>query len=1603
MIKSLAFLGGILLLNKLLDFNEIKTADGNKNVTLKLEKVSKKDIAIIGMSGKFPDAKNIEEFWTNLINGKDCIREFPSKRMKDVSPLLPNSFMPENPPQLCQAGYLDEIDNFDYEFFNLSPNEARLMDPNQRLFLQTAWNVIEEAGYGGKRIRGSKTGVYVGHSSDLKFEYHMYVNMADPDLYEHISLPGNVKSIIASRISYLLDLKGPSVVVDTACSSALVAVHLACQGIISGDCDMAIAGGVKINLMPIQKGMDDEIGIRSPGDRAKTFDDSSDGTGSGEGVIAIMLKPLSKAVADKDHIYAVIKGSAVNQDGSSIGLTAPNSAAQEEVILEAWKNAGIDPETISYIETHGTATKLGDPIEISGIERAFGKHTDKKNFCAIGSVKTNIGHLDNISGIAGLIKLVMALKQKEIPASIHFQRPNRKINFIDSPVYINDKLSKWETEGFPLRGGVNSFGLAGTNCHVVIEAYKEDEKKHENQTLPCAHVLTVSAQSREVLSELIIAYKKYIQEHIEVELKDICHTANSGRMHHSHRLAIVVETRDELKKTLESLENFNFDTYDQKNIHYGEFRIVSGNREIKSRHEISEDSRKESSRLANKLIQEISSARKNIVEILNELSTHYVKGADIDWDLFYEGQETKKQSLPTYPFKRTRCWIEPKPMKLVPKVMQVKEIDHPLIDRCVIKTFGQEIYTVAFNLEHWILNEHQVAGRCVMPGTAYLEMIRQIYSKHLVNSYLELENILFLSPFIVEPGENKELQIIISEKDGYCDFIIASQSLAGHKWNIHVEGRVLMVKRKSVPVQDIKLIMQNAAMREIPEDDGRKIIVDIGPHWTKIKKTMYYGQNSEYLAYFELLDEYESDLQKYYLHPPLMDRSINAANTLIGEGSYLPLSYKNITIYGPTPKEFYSYLKKKDKEKDNLETARFDIQLIDKNGIVFVEVKDYVIKRVREDEFKFRQLKENGSIFHEVVWKIDPSHAEERDLLEGDILVFKGKNKISGDLIGQLRGAGCSLIEVELGDAFSKDGKDRFIIKGEEKCYHQLLEELQGRRISRILHLSTLSDSGKIESTSALEEYQRLGIYSLFYLTRALIAKKFNKEIDLVVISNHVNEVTKSEKSINPHNAALFGFGKVVLQEYPHLKCRCIDIDDSLTLESIMPELKFGGDSYQVAYRDGIRYIDEFKIYNIAKDPATKLEIKDQGVYIVTGGIGGIGLEICKYLTNKNKAKIALINRSKMPDREKWDDVLAMGENQKFCRAIRTIREMENDGAQICCYSADVSKYAEMKDVIDEIKNRYGAINGVIHCAGVAGDGFIITKEEEAFNSVITPKMQGTWIMDKLTEDENMDFFVMFSSITSILGGQGQGDYTAANAYMDSFAAYRSKLGKRTIAINWPAWKETGMAVDYGVDESHNTLKAISTEIAMIAFHEVLVRPIHRVVVGEINHDVFAALEDQFPISIADDMQLMINEYASMIKKYGPSNEKSQVQDIVITGSDDEDIFSETKRKIAGIWAEILGLDLVNIYDNFNSLGGDSILATRLLRKLENEFPGMMDIADVFAYSTVNDMAEYIEGLIKMQNVQETVVGKTEEDELDALLEGLAKGEISISEAEKYY
>lgn len=642
----------IQFIKKIESMNQVKPAINNE------------PIAIIGMACRFPDADNPDQFWDNIASGKSSIKDFPPARMEDFRL---NGGNVNSPMQ--KAGFLELVDYFDSEYFNIPPKTAKQMDPYHRLMLQNFIETIEDAGYHRGYLHGKSIGVYVGNDHTHRYltSYLSFMTETNFDV-----LVGSWTAIVASRISYLLNLRGPSMVIDTACSSTLVAMDIAIKSILHGDCEAALVGGINLIFYP-ESGESD---IQSKDFMVRTFDKGAKGTSWGEGVASIMLKPLSKAMKDRDNIHAVIKGIAVNNDGASNGLTAPNARAQQEVLVNAWKKAGISPENIAYIESHGTGTKLGDSIEITGITEAFRKFTKKRQFCSISSVKTNIGHTVGVAGMASLIKVVQSIKEKALPPSLNFYEPNPLIDFCNSPVYIQDRLTDWPSES-PRLAGVNSFSLNGTNSHVVVEEAPLVKQKLD-MDIWC--LLTLSGRTPQLLIETATGYLEHLHRHSDLYYKNICFTASTGREHHPHRAAILCNGQQGLLTGLESLIDALKKPERQEDsdgvitiVDEGFILFFDGNIKISG---LNSDLNLDKGLARGKIITEALSKDPNNgnLRLWQELSSLYVGGNEIDFSKLFINQDIKRCSLPPQIFRNQRYWQDPKPVRRIDNTLE-KNID----------------------------------------------------------------------------------------------------------------------------------------------------------------------------------------------------------------------------------------------------------------------------------------------------------------------------------------------------------------------------------------------------------------------------------------------------------------------------------------------------------------------------------------------------------------------------------------------------------------------------------------------------------------------------------------------------------------------------------------------------------------------------------------------------------------------------------------------------------------------------------------------------------------------------------------------------------------
>lgn len=582
------------------------------------------EIAIIGMAGRFPEADSIPRFWENLQCSRDSLGECPESRKKDIDEYLQycTPFRRED----CiyrKAAYLSEIDKFDYEFFHISPQEARLMDPHQRILLEESYHAIEDAGYPVRQLAGEKVGIYIGCPTEFTCKTYQDLIMEGCPELAGASFSGNLPAMLPARLAYYLNLRGPAMLVDTSCSSSLVAIHLAIQALQSSDCSLALAGGINIFTVPLVNTVVNAIGIIAQSGETRSFDEQAQGVGQGEGAGVVVLKKLSQAIYDQDRIYAVIRSSACNQDGRSIGITAPNAQAQRDVILEAWKKADVDPETITYIEAHGTATKLGDPTEISGVNSAFRAVTEKMQFCGIGSLKSNIGHTIGAAGVAGVIKAALALSYRQLPASIHLDQPNRKIPFFTSAVYVNRRLRRWDEP--VCRCGVSSFGISGTNCHVVMEerpAHTSIKSEARGKQL-----FAFSAVTEDALLRLVDAYAGYLDLKRNISYESLCYTVNCCRTHFTHRIAILSGSIPELSEALLWIRRHGLS-------------------------DLSDPPEKSSWKLFF-----MGAKAGDKPGTLEQIAQKYVCGECNDFQFLYAGRKPERLEIPLYPFAKERCWI----------------------------------------------------------------------------------------------------------------------------------------------------------------------------------------------------------------------------------------------------------------------------------------------------------------------------------------------------------------------------------------------------------------------------------------------------------------------------------------------------------------------------------------------------------------------------------------------------------------------------------------------------------------------------------------------------------------------------------------------------------------------------------------------------------------------------------------------------------------------------------------------------------------------------------------------------------------------------------
>ncbi len=1474
---------------------------------------SLKQIAIVGIGINLPQAESYQQFWNNLCVEKDCIGILSDIRQSDIKECM--QYLGKTDQIKFRPGaYLDRIDEFDNEFFHISYKEASLMDPNQRLFLQTAWHSIEDAGYAPEKLSNSRTGVFLGYSSSNEYQ-QMIAQVSPKDIV--LAETGNINSIIASRISYILNLRGPSMVIDTACSSSLVAIHLACQFIQNGEVDNAIVGGSKIWLMPQE--LNEHLGIESSSGRTRTFDEDSDGTGFGEGVIAIMLKSLSRAINDRNHIYAVIEESGTNQDGASVGITAPNMKAQEQLLTTVWCKAGISPEKITYIETHGTGTKLGDPIEVNAIDHAFSKYTDKKQFCGVGSVKTNLGHLDGAAGIAGFTKTVLALYFKKIPATLHFNFPNNKIDFINSAVYVNHELMDWDDE--ERYAGVSAFGLSGTNCHVLLKNYKQDQKRIYEGKLS-RYVLPISAKTYHSLMNAVDMYYEFIKDTRE-ELDDICYTASVGRTQYNYRLLIVAKDKQELLMKLSYFaKNRKMDI--SQSIYYGYFIVVPT---IKKKLEESE--------VYEEQIEEITKQAQDLqpFEITDELIQLYMKGAQVNWEKYYSNRIYDRVSIPVYSFEKKRCWIS----NVVD--MQMK---NALRGEKIEADEYHMVYRTLFSLKQWFLNEHCIIGNYIAPGTVFIEMIYSMLKENNIVQNFAITDLFFVSPLIVE--KNQEIEVNMSMKKKENEYLFTVYSEEHGKVKQYCKGTVIQIQPITQKRLDINRLFGECTKHNDIQNDKLEGL-DFGPRWSTIKKEIHVAQDF-YFVKLSLAMEYFSDLKNYNFHPALLDMAINAVTQLTGFGIYLPYCYEWLELYYKLPSECYSYIEVKQKSKNN-EIITFDIIITDLSGTPLIKASNYAIKKIN-----INNLQSEKALFYKE-WILCKNELDKVNLAARHVLIFED-DRTSNYL------KDISAVRVNI-----SNNKKRKMEKGINSysigCTYENIEKVLVNELYKgidiILISASLAKNNVYNSIDSIE-YQQYFADLLRYLVQVLHKQIYRRDIQIFAFTRNSYSVNHQEPNINHILAAFLTMGCVASQENSKIHFYGIDLDDKTIAMNQISQYIVNSKYSIMAYREGKKYVEIIRPYVINQNE--KYSYKDGGVYVITGGGGEIGRNLAVRIAENAKAHIVLLGR-KMQDKLRYDIELN-----------HIIQKILEQGSTIDIISCDVTDKIEVASAFDDIGQKYHSITGVFHTAGIIGKGFLFDKTDEQFRQVIKPKVDGTLLVDWYSKKYGRQFMVLFSSVSSIYRGAGESDYVFANAFMDSYMNESNDI----LTINFPAFSECGMAKRMK-KEDNQIFHMISNQEAFQKLEQLLMHLPGNVIVGRINQEQLSNLEGKIWMELDDS--------------FGSEEVKKEEED----GKLDKD--SNVEATLIQIWEQVMGIEQIDIYKDFQDYGGDSITAAAIYSEIKKHYNGMVDIDSVFSYPSIFEMTEYISNQIKKKQQSES-----KEITLDDILQEVCAHKMSVGDAVAY-
>ncbi len=1323
------------------------------------------DIAIVGMACRFPGASTPEAFWQNIRDGVVSIRRLSREELlaagADESEL-------DDPAYVPVSAVLDDVPGFDAAFFGYGPRDAAIMDPQHRHFLEVSWQALEHAGH-APGTSEARVGVFAGSGLDTYLIRNLVTN---PELIESTGLflvrhTGNDKDFLATEVSYKLDLTGPSVNVQTACSTSLVAMHLAGQSLLSGECDVALAGGSTIEV-PAGRGYRYHEGeVLSPDGVCRPFDAASRGTVLGSGTGAVVLRRLQDAIDDGDTIYAVIRASAINNDGSAkVSYLAPSVGGHAAAISEALGVAGVGADTISYFESHGTGTAIGDPIEIAAATQAFRENgATTTAYCRVGSTKANIGHLDTAAGVASVIKTAMALHHRELPPLPTLGTPSPEIDFPSTPFYLSATAAPWEPVGGVRRAGVSSLGVGGTNAHIILEGWEgpPPEVTAEAETATTWHALPLAARSETALDSQAIALAAFLRANPDARLVDIAHTLQVGRATLPHRRVVVART---VSEAIAALEEPDVRRQVRGHADGGTPDVVfmfpgGGSQYPQMARDLYEHE---------PVFRQHVDASLSILEGLTDL--------DVRALMFPPGEDHAQAAaalaqtaaaLPaifTIEYAVAHLWmsrgVEPSAMTghslgeytaaCLAGVMSLEDalrlvvLRARLVDRVSVGGGMLSVGLTEADLgelpEGLSVASINAPTQCVVSGEERLI--------EALEAQLAARDVSFQRLQLTAAGHSAMLDPILDEfLEGVRAITLRPPT---RPYVSNVTGTWVRAEDATDPAywsRHLRHTVRFAAGLDTIVSAGSRVLLEVGP-----------GQTLRSLA------------GQQPVRPRAAVSSMRHRDETTSDVAYWLRAFGQLWATGVAVD--WARVRHSGGRRIALPTYPFEHQRH------WIEPGVETVSRSRPPLDRW---------FARPVWEplplrvpVPPLGSDER------WLVLVDHDGLGRQLATALRGKGQDVVTAEVHDRLAKFSPDEFgLDPGSAADFQGLVGALRqaGRFPTRIVHGWLLDASADAPPLHRAAWAQRRGFDALLLLSQALITEGVATPVDLTVLTRGAHAVLPGER-VAAEQALVHGVTRVLPREAPEFTARVIDLaprapggHGSLSARRILDEIASGSAEPVIAYRGEQRWVERMSPFALPAVIPGEAAARPGGTYLVTGGLGGIGLTLARSLASVPGVRLALLGRTALVDADPRAEL---------------VRELRAMGAEVITVAADVADGQSMRRALGEVHAAFGPIHGVVHAAGLTDDAPLATKDLPSAHAVLRAKVAGTLVLDATLAGEPLEWFLLCSSTSALVGPPGQVDYVAANAFLDAFAHMRGQRRGRTIAVNWGIWRDVGIA-----------------------------------------------------------------------------------------------------------------------------------------------------------------------------------------------------------------